>query len=339
MNRKAPLFILLPFLAVVLSCNLTPAGATLNPNDIQTLSAQTVAAVQTQAGGGSGLPGETAPADTLSPMPTYTDTLPPTSTATYTPTFTPTITPTPIPCNWAQFVTDVTFPDNSEIGPGFMVEKTWRLRNIGTCTWTSGYQIIFDHGDRMGAPDALQLTPGTVPPGGTVDVTVPMTSPAAEGTYQGYFRLRAPDSRVFGIGATADGAFWIKLKVVFHIDFTASFSGVNHCGDFYTTMFSLGNAGNVGLESAQIRLTNRTYSGQIGSTYTSDSPFLPTAASCLPGQDGPIGPGSAWWLGINVFPAMIPPLSELDIRAYIKLCTQEGLGGICVEKQVDFNYP
>jgi hypothetical protein len=95
----------------------------------------------------------------------------------------------------------------------------------------------------------------------------------------------------------------------------------------------------VGLESVQARLTNRSTGEQIGLTFISDSPFLPTAASCLPGTDGPIGPGSTWFLAVDFFPAMVPPPAGLQARAFIKACTGDGLTGDCVERQVDFTLP
>ncbi len=65
----------------------------------------------------------------------------------------------------------------------------------------------------MGAPFSQQLTSGTVAPGGTVDVSVDLLSPATAGTYQGFFILRAPDSTLFGIGPSATDAFWVKIIV------------------------------------------------------------------------------------------------------------------------------
>ncbi|OGO07559.1 MAG: hypothetical protein A3K46_06410 [Chloroflexi bacterium RBG_13_60_9] len=174
---------------------------------------QTLSAGGNTPGGGPGItatveiPASTA-TNTLMPSVTPTGTLAPSFTPTYT------VTNTPVPCNWAQFVSDVTIPDNWETGPLDHFTKTWRLRNIGSCTWTSGYSLIFDHGDQMGAPAEQQLTTGTVAPGASIDVSVNLLTPAAAGTYQGYFKLRASDSSIFGIGAGADTAFWVKVKVV-----------------------------------------------------------------------------------------------------------------------------
>ncbi|HEY5119753.1 MAG TPA: NBR1-Ig-like domain-containing protein [Anaerolineales bacterium] len=128
-------------------------------------------------------------------------------------TYTPTASSTPVPCNAARFISDVTIPDGWEATPSDHFTKTWRLQNAGSCTWTSGYSLVFDHGDQLGAPATQQLTPGTVAPGGTVDVSVDLISPVTTGTYQGFFKLRASDSSLFGIGPAANDAFWVKIKV------------------------------------------------------------------------------------------------------------------------------
>ena len=119
----------------------------------------------------------------------------------------------PAICNWAQYLADVTYEDDTEVVAGTSFVKTWRLKNIGTCSWTSGYQLVFDHGDRMASPNAVALTGAAVPPGATVDVSVNLTAPVGAGTYQGFYRLRAPDGSVFGIGDQAAGSFWVRIVV------------------------------------------------------------------------------------------------------------------------------
>jgi hypothetical protein len=110
-------------------------------------------------------------------------------------------------------VSDLNYPDGTKVGADANFTKTWRLKNDGSCTWTSGYSVIFDHGDRMNAPDWFQLTGGTVSPGGTVDVSVNLKAPASAGTYQGFFKLKASDGPIFGINADGQGAFWVNVVV------------------------------------------------------------------------------------------------------------------------------
>ena len=138
---------------------------------------------------------------------------PPTATITNTPgTGTPTITPPVSNCDKAQFIADVTVPDGATFAPGTTFKKTWRLKNVGTCTWTTGYSLIFDSGEKMGAADSALLQ-ATIPPGQTVDLSVNFTAPNSGGTYRGYWKFKNSTGAVFGIGAAANKSFWVEIKV------------------------------------------------------------------------------------------------------------------------------
>lgn len=119
----------------------------------------------------------------------------------------------PIPCNRAEFLGDASIPDGTQISVGAAYTKVWRLRNAGSCTWTSGYVLLFDHGDPMNASSGQPLSFGTVPPGAAVDVSVTLSAPSTPGTYQAYFRLRSPDNIVFGIGPSGQDPFWVRIVV------------------------------------------------------------------------------------------------------------------------------
>ena len=116
---------------VLAGCNL-PEGKTTpaSPDAAFTQAAETVAAELTRV------------ALLASPTPNLPiNSLIPTNTYTSTPTDTPVLTPTntPIPCNLASFITDVTYPDNAHLAPNQAFVKTWRIRNIGSCSWNSNY--------------------------------------------------------------------------------------------------------------------------------------------------------------------------------------------------------
>ena len=55
-------------------------------------------------------------------------------------------------CDHIQFVSDLTAPDGATFAPGTAFTKTWRLKNIGTCTWTTAYHLVWVGGDTLGAP-------------------------------------------------------------------------------------------------------------------------------------------------------------------------------------------
>jgi hypothetical protein len=203
-----------------------PATQQQDPSLIYTAAAQTLQVQLTMAAAGTMpvlpsptsvvvQPSATQPASTesqpLSPSDTPVPTNTPVPTATSVP---PTATTVPIPCDRALFVKDVSYPDNTEVATGSTFVKTWRLMNNGSCTWTSGYALIFVSGDAMNGPASSQLTTGTVPPGGTIDVSVTLKAPDTVGTYRGDWKLRNAAGATFGIGDYADKTFWVQIKAV-----------------------------------------------------------------------------------------------------------------------------
>jgi hypothetical protein len=171
----------------------------------------------------------------LAPTATPTSTTPPTSTATASatatptpsPTFsrTPSLTPSPIPpptrtmtatklalCDQAAFVADVSVPDGTVFSPGFQFTKVWRLKNIGVCTWTTSYSLVFYRGDQMSGSTSVAL-PSTVAPGQTVDIPVSLVAPRLPGSYHSEWILKNPSGAQFGVGANAAGPIWINIRV------------------------------------------------------------------------------------------------------------------------------
>ncbi len=207
------------FAAGVAGCNLPSAQPPVDHN--ATAAAQTIAAQLTALALTPVPPAATTPA----PPPTEA-VVTPTTTSTPPPIPTSTNTPTTVPCDRAQWVTDVNYPDGTDLAPGTAFTKTWRIQNTGTCTWTSSYSLVFYSGDSMSAPAAVPLTTGTVAPGQTVDVSVPLVAPSTAGTYQGYFRLRNPAGVVFGFGSGGTGSIWAKIDVV--VGTTLVYSFVDH---------------------------------------------------------------------------------------------------------------
>jgi hypothetical protein len=116
-------------------------------------------------------------------------------------------------CDWAQFVADVTIPDGTTYSAGATFTKTWRLKNIGSCTWSTNYSLAFVSGERMSDPAITVKMPKSVAPGGTVDLTINMTAPGAAGTYRGNWQLKNAGGALFGIGATANKSFWVEIRV------------------------------------------------------------------------------------------------------------------------------
>jgi hypothetical protein len=223
-KRARYILFLTGILLLLTACNFpgNTSQPTVSPDLIYTAAAQTLTAQQTQAAQGTPiiLPSVTSPAVTVtstSPIvlaPTNTP-LPPTNTPVPTSTpIPPTPTATPIPCDRGRFVKDISVPDDTEIAAGTTFVKTWRLENNGSCTWTSGYSIVFYNGDAMSGPASAPVTNGTVPPGSTVDISVTLIAPTTPGTYKGNWRLRNAGGTTFGIGSNANENFWVQIKSV-----------------------------------------------------------------------------------------------------------------------------
>lgn len=197
-------------LLMVSACNL-PASLKPAEEKSDTAPTQTSQAIQILL--------MTQMAGTLAP-PTATVPPPPTPTPPTLETATPTASPTPtIPTprsdlctDKAEFVKDVSVPDNSLFQPGATFTKTWRLRNVGTCAWTPQYALVLAGGDAMGAPNEVPLTT-YVDPGNVIDLSVSLTAPSQNGQYQAEWMIRSADGSRFGIGKNADKPFWVRISV------------------------------------------------------------------------------------------------------------------------------
>jgi len=97
----------------------------------------------------------------------------------------------------SEFVADVTVPDGTPFAPGTYLQKTWRIRNTGDCTWDASYRLTFLSGDRMSGPRSAPLGE-TVQPGEEADLSILLMAPAEAGTYRGQWTLFAPVGTPFG---------------------------------------------------------------------------------------------------------------------------------------------
>jgi len=218
-SRNRPLTLLALFALALGACNL-PGRSTPTPSAadaIYTAAAQTVAAQLTQVARPPGttvepvFPTATSPVGTFPPVSFPTATLP-FPTATLPPTFTSIPpSPTPVPCDRVKFVRDVTYPDDSAVPAGTTFVKTWRLENAGSCTWTTGYALVFAGGNAMGGPASVALTQN-VAPGQTIDVSVTLVAPSTAGTHRGDWKLRNVTNVTFGLGAD-NKPFYVQIRV------------------------------------------------------------------------------------------------------------------------------
>lgn len=298
----------------------------------------------------------------------------PTATGNALPSETPTTAPSETPgasgCNDnAKFVKDVTIPDLTEFAAPNTFTKTWRIQNTGTCAWDTTYTLRFESGDQLSGPEAVPF-PGRVAPGAEMDISVNLIAPAKPGAYTGRWRLTNPAGQGFGTNgtpitviiyvpepptatftntptatitntptatitntptATATGSSPIVL-------FTAGFAGSWTCDTQPRVSFQIVNTGSAPIESLNLRVE-----GPIGtvlqSGVTQNAPFRssPTQATgtCATTGSETLAPGAAMWVNTSI---SVMPAAGTTGRGVIKLCTQNDLGGSCLQVTVDFTY-
>ena len=184
--------ILLAMLIVACGPSATPSEPTPDVAVVRTSAASTViskftltAAVFTP----TPLP---PPADTSTPEPTATATEPPVAQVTNAEGTTIAL------CDkysWDVATVDVNIPDNTVMTPGQDFTKTWRIKNIGSCTWGEGYKLIYSYGEKMsGVPQALTAA---IAPGQEVDISVQFKAPTQAGSYFSFWTLQNPKGIAF----------------------------------------------------------------------------------------------------------------------------------------------
>jgi photosystem II stability/assembly factor-like uncharacterized protein len=146
------------------------------------------------------------------PAPPSTLTALPPLTPTATPIAPPPPTPGPAGCDRATFVSDVTVQDGTTFAPGAAFTKTWRLKNTGSCIWTTAYKLVYYSGEQMSAPTTVNLPWGAVHDQ-TVDISVNMVAPSFAGEYRGFWILANAGGKLFGIGANASDPIWVEINV------------------------------------------------------------------------------------------------------------------------------
>jgi len=191
---------------------------TLTSDQALTVIAQTVDAELSMAN---------PPAESVTQTPVATPSTTSTSIPIASATISSTITatpqsgdiPGPISCDNSVFLSDITVPDGTELTPGEVFTKTWRIQNSGTCNWDSSYTVIFVDGSIMEATSPISLTVESVPSGGVVDISVGMIAPETPGSYISYWRLQNASQVPFGV------TFYVKISVISNDDEQGSSSG------------------------------------------------------------------------------------------------------------------
>ncbi len=170
------LFVSCVFL-VLSACGSAPETPTPTPVDVNAVSTQAVQTFVVQM---------TQDAPTITPTPSPTATPAVTNTPA-TPFATAALAvPTAASCANYQFISE-TVPDGTEMTVNQTFTKTWKIKNTGTCDWTTNFKLAYSYGEAMGG-QTVPLT-STVKPGDQVNLSVDLKAPNKTGEFKGFWAL------------------------------------------------------------------------------------------------------------------------------------------------------
>ena len=106
-----------------------------------------------------------------------------------------------------NFVSDISIPDGTNIQPGAQFTKTWRIKNTGTCTWSTSHVFRYVEGELMWANPEFIYMPSGIGSQNTIDVSVTFTAPNQAGTYKSYWQMKNPSGVAFG------SKIWVQITV------------------------------------------------------------------------------------------------------------------------------
>ncbi len=86
--------------------------------------------------------------------------------------------------------------DETAFAPGMAFQQVWFLRNDGTTTWGPGYTMVCVGGDRLGAPERVELP--ACAPGQATAVAVAHVAPAAVGRFTSVWQACNAQGQLFG---------------------------------------------------------------------------------------------------------------------------------------------
>jgi hypothetical protein len=102
--------------------------------------------------------------------------------------------------------------DNAALDAGQDFAKIWRIKNTGTCVWTTNYALAFYSGEQMGGQSSTPL-PAVVQPGETVDLRVDLVAPLNQTSYTGNWVLQDASGNTFGVGELGNQSISVTILV------------------------------------------------------------------------------------------------------------------------------
>ena len=131
----------------------------------------------------------------------------------------PSLTPVPVAggggsiesaCKNSEFGGDLSIPDGTVMKPGEAFTKTWKVRNIGICTWNEGFYFAAWIGPASMSVNTYYFHNANnyTDPGEAIDIGINMTAPETPGDYVAHWTMFDNYGKQFG------SDFTVVIKVV-----------------------------------------------------------------------------------------------------------------------------
>jgi len=115
--------------------------------------------------------------------------------------------------------------------------------------------------------------------------------------------------------------------------YNVSYANYHLCGPTQHMTFKVVNTGSIVLESLDIAIVEIATLASLFEAYT-DVPFVSTANGC-PMELHYLAPGNTAYIAV---PLVAAPNSGAHAATF-KICSADGLSGLCLYKEINFNVP
>lgn len=126
-------------------------------------------------------------------------------------------------CYKASYESETAPFDYSKFPVDSGFNKMWKVKNIGTCTWTENFSLVLIAaykdgqltGEAFGNPPVIfPVFHRTIIPNDYAWVSINMKTPSEPGIYAMYYKFQTEDGKIFGIwGQGTEGSLWIKINI------------------------------------------------------------------------------------------------------------------------------
>jgi len=114
--------------------------------------------------------------------------------------------------DYATFLSDVTYPDNTVVQAGETFTKTWEIRNDGSCTWGPGYALVGVSGLFSEVTPVEDPFP-TVEPSESVELSLVLTAPQDLGVTSGAWVIERAEEGIVQIQNGENFDLWAIVEV------------------------------------------------------------------------------------------------------------------------------